>query len=117
MLIITHPSVINVRTIFAALVVAALMVLVSRPAMGNPASDRAFGNCVTAAAAYFETSGHQIGAVLLLSRDGQSHRLRITSAARPLDQTTILCTASQQTTAIEVISSRLAYDANPAPVR
>jgi hypothetical protein len=77
-------------------------------AEASPASDRAFGNCVTAAAAYFETRGHQVGTVTVLIRDADQHRLRITPAAADAEPAAIICTASRQTTAIEVIPTRLA---------
>jgi hypothetical protein len=77
-------------------------------AQANPASDRAFGDCVTAAAAYLETRGHQVGSVTVLARDSDQHRMRITPAAADAEPAAIICTASRQTTSIEAIPAHLA---------
>jgi len=90
------------------LILSALLLILSKPTLANPASDRAFGNCVTAAGAYFETRGHQIGTVTVLKHQAQQHRIRITPAAADAEPAAIICTASRQTTAIEVIPARLA---------
>jgi hypothetical protein len=81
---------------------------VSGLAFANPASDRAFGNCVTAAAAYLEIRGHQVGTVTVLARDGDQHRIRITPASLETGPAAIICTASRQTTSIEAIPAQLA---------
>lgn len=89
--------------------ISSMFLSISVPwAEASPASDRAFGNCLTAAAAYFETRGHHVGTVTVLIRDADLHRLRITPAAADAEPAAIICTASQQTTAIEVIPTRLA---------
>lgn len=82
--------------------------LTSSLAFANAASDRAFGNCVTAAAAYLEIRGHQIGNVTLLARDPDQHRIRITPASVDAEPAAIICTASRQTTSIEAVPERLA---------
>jgi len=89
-------------------VLSAFLLVLSKPTLASPASDRAFGNCVTAAGAYLETRGHQIGTVTMLEHQAQQHRIRITPAASDAEPAAIICTASRQTTAIEVIPARLA---------
>lgn len=84
------------------------LALAANTAFASPASDRAFGNCVSAAAAYLEIRGHHIGNVTVLARDADQHRLRITPASVDAEPAAIICTASRQTTSIEAVPARLA---------
>jgi len=104
---VRYPS--RPRIHAAITLLSILLLLLTMPfAEASPASDRAFGNCVTAAAAYLETRGQHVGTVTVLTRATDQHRLRITPAVADAEPAAIICTASRQTTAIEVIPTRLA---------
>lgn len=83
-----------------------LELTVAQFARANPASDRAFGNCVTAAAAYLQNHGYRIGAITLLTRDAHQYRLHITAAESNATPAAIVCSSSRTTTAIEWVSMR-----------
>lgn len=106
---LTRSSNINFfKNIILSALVSLALTAVPNAARANPASDRAFGNCITAAAAYLETRGHQVGSVTVLRRDADQHRIRITPAVVAAEPAAIICTASRQTTSIEAIPAQLA---------
>jgi len=108
MSIFIHASRASLFRFSTSLIASVFLFMTTQMAEASPASDRAFGNCVSAAGAYLESRGQQVGAVTVLTRAADQHRLRITPAAADAEPAAIICTASRQTTAIEVIPTRLA---------
>jgi len=72
----------------------------------NPALDRAFGDCATAAAAYLAIRGDRIGAITVLVRDADKYRMRIVPEESNVEPAAIICTSSRESTAIEMVSMR-----------